>query len=126
MNETRKKYIDWLSKGVRTKTEMAAYQQGAGRVTQKIAADQSSRKPQNNPKPSNLTRSPAFNYGTNIKHPDIPEKKELLKEKSVVERQKQSLPALPIMEMPMMKNLSIINGDEHRIGLKERKMRRGG
>jgi|TARA_R110002051_G_scaffold306525_1_gene377153 hypothetical protein len=80
---TRSRYLAWMEKGPRTKTEMAAYQQGAGRVTSNFNQDSPKPKP-------NSRQTPIQQRGESNSYSNL-------------------------MTMPPITNLSIINGEEHKI-----------
>ena len=94
MNERRKKYVEWMKEGPKTKQEMAAYQQGAGRVTSNY--NQDSPKPKQPPRQEAIRQSGGSSGYSNL------------------------------MTMPPITNLSIVNGEEHTIGMKERNTNRRG
>jgi hypothetical protein len=128
---TRNRYLAWLDKKPRSKTEMAAYQQGAGRVNERRATNQSSRIPQDTPIPSNFSRQPHIAPQEKeeyvIAKPQKPARIEpQQKESEPPKIMEQKKPFENMMEMPKIMNLSIINDDEHRIGLRERNMKRRG
>jgi hypothetical protein len=99
----KQKYQEWMSKGVRTKKEMSAYQKGAGK-NWKMATNQRSRKSRVTPAPSLITQESG--------HPPQLKIEQIMSKlgssnsgRSKPSSKAKRIEQMPMMEMPMITNL---------------------
>jgi len=110
--QTRHRYLKWMSKGPKSKEEMSAYMQGAGKLgVETTSSQRGGSKPiqQSRQFPIDQTETGyrVIKPTRRIPMEDIAEKKELVKEKGVVEKahKDDEWPEMPMMQMPRITNL---------------------